>query len=198
MITEIKLTPTVRNLLCYQAESFFGESISSSGILPSICEALRKYKFFYHLESYFHNSTFYTYSSWKTIAKNKINKYEENAWNEHALSSRNLHIARACLENLPPRMFWAIADTYPDLVARRHVQVRLMSNFGLNGRIPWLTEPMVLSVSLAEKITKQFVLSFLTVPPSRQILTHFGVTCFRKLPILMLPMELKYHISSPI
>ena len=37
-------------------------------------------------------------------------------------------------------MFWAIADTYPDLVARRHVQVRLMGNFGLNGGIPWLAE----------------------------------------------------------
>ena len=48
--------------------------------------------------------------------------------------------ARACLENVPPRMFSAIADIYPDLVARRHVQVRLMGNFGLNGDIPWLAE----------------------------------------------------------
>ena len=53
--------------------------------------------------------------------KNKINRYEENAWNEYALSHPNLHIARACLENVPSRMFWAIADIYPDLAARRHV-----------------------------------------------------------------------------
>ena len=55
-----------------------------------------------------------------------------------------MHIAGACLENVPPLMFWAIADIYPDLVARRHVQVRLMAglmgNFGLNGGILWLAE----------------------------------------------------------
>ena len=33
-----------------------------------------------------------------------------------------------------------IADIFPDLVARRHVQVRLMGNFGLNGGIPWLAK----------------------------------------------------------
>ena len=69
-----------------------------------------------------------------------MNKYEEIAWNEYALSHPNLRIARACLENVRPRMFWAIADNYPDLVARRHVQVRLMGNLVLNGRIPWLAE----------------------------------------------------------
>ena len=36
-------------------------------------------------------------------------------------------------------MFWAIANIYLDLVVR-HVQVRLMGNFGLNGEIPWLAE----------------------------------------------------------
>ena len=71
--------------------------------------------------SWFHNSTFPNYPSWKTIVKNKINKYEENAWNEYVLSHPNLHIARTCLENVPSRMFWAIADIYPDLVARQHV-----------------------------------------------------------------------------
>ena len=55
------------------------------------------------------------------------------------LSHPNLDIARACLENVPPRMFWAITDIYPDLTARRHVQVRLMGNFDLNGGIPCFT-----------------------------------------------------------
>ena len=50
-----------------------------------------------------------------------------------SVHKENEGIARACLDNVPPRMFWAIADIYPDLVARRHVQVGLMSNFGLNG-----------------------------------------------------------------
>ena len=99
-------------------------------------------------------------------------------------------VSLTCLENVAPRMFWAIADIYPDLVARRHVKVRLMDNFGLNGGIPWLA----LSASLAEKITEHFVISFLTVPLSSQILTHSWCNL---LPIWMLPMELKFHSSSP-
>ena len=46
LITENKLTPTVRNLFHYRVDSFFDESISSLGILPSICEALRRYELF--------------------------------------------------------------------------------------------------------------------------------------------------------
>ena len=37
-------------------------------------------------------------------------------------------------------MFWAIADIYPDLVAGRHIHVRLLGNFGLNVEIAWLAE----------------------------------------------------------
>ena len=175
MITEHKLTPTVRNLFRYRVDSFFDENISSVGILPSICEALHRYELFDYFESWFHNSTFPNYSSWKTIVKSKINKYEENAWIEYAQSHPNLEKARVCLENVPSFMFWAITDIYPDLVARRHVQVRLMDNFGLNGG--W-RKPMVLSASLAEKTTKHFVNTFLTVRLSSQILTHSGVICF--------------------
>ena len=79
MITENELTPTVRKLFHYRVDSFFDENISSLGILPSIHEALHRYELFDYFESWFHNSTFPNYSSWKTIVKNKINKYEENA-----------------------------------------------------------------------------------------------------------------------
>ena len=108
MITRNKLTPTVRNLFHYRVESCFDESISSSGILPSICEALCRYELFDYFKSWFCNSTFPNYSSWKTIVKTKINEYEENAWNEYALGHLNLHTARACLENVPPHMFWVM------------------------------------------------------------------------------------------
>ena len=69
-----------------------------------------------------------------------LNKHEENAGNEYALSHPNLHTARPCLENVCPCMFWTVADIYPDLVARQHVQVRLMSNFSMKGGIPQLAE----------------------------------------------------------
>ena len=70
-IAENKLTPSVRNLFHYRAESFFNKSISSLGILLSICEALHRYKLFDYFESCFHNSSFLNYSSWKTIVKIK-------------------------------------------------------------------------------------------------------------------------------
>ena len=73
MISENKLTPTVRNLFQYRVDSFFDESSSSLVMLPNICEALRRYELFDYFESWFHNSTFPNYSSWKTIVKNKIN-----------------------------------------------------------------------------------------------------------------------------
>ena len=63
VITEIKLTATVRNLSDYRAESFSDERISSSVIPSSICEALCKYELFDYLESWFHNSNFPTYST---------------------------------------------------------------------------------------------------------------------------------------
>ena len=30
-----------------------------------------------------------------------------------------------------------LADNYPDLACRMHIQIRLMGNFGLNGGVPW-------------------------------------------------------------
>ena len=50
-----------------------------------------------------------------------------------------MRVAQTCLENISPYQFWSIADHYPDLVSRLHVQIRLMGNFGLNGGVPWLT-----------------------------------------------------------
>ena len=120
-----------------------------------------------NFESWFHYSTFPNYSSWNTTAKNKINKYEENAWNEYALSHCNLDIARASLENVPPRMFWAIVHIYLDLVARRHVQVKLMGNFGLNGGIPWLAETDG-SLCFTCREDNETLCHFLTAPLSSQ------------------------------
>ena len=49
-----------------------------------------------------------------------------------------MRFAHSCLENMLPFCFWSLDNQLPDLVSRLHIQVRLMSNFGLNGYIPWL------------------------------------------------------------
>ena len=51
-----------------------------------------------------------------------------------------MQIARSCLAYVTPFHFWSLADHFPDLVSRLHVQVRLMGQFGLSGGIPWLRD----------------------------------------------------------
>ena len=43
LITEPKMATVVKNLFGSRAESYFDSNISSNGVLPNICEALRKY-----------------------------------------------------------------------------------------------------------------------------------------------------------
>ena len=50
-----------------------------------------------------------------------------------------MRVAQACLENISPDQFWSIADFYPNLFRRLHVQITLMGNFEINDGVPWLT-----------------------------------------------------------
>ena len=94
---------------------------------------------FHYLELWFRESTFPTYSNWKTIVKTKILEKEADDWFRFCSDHPSMRVAQTCLENISPYQFWSIADHYPDLVSRLHVQIRLMGNFGLNGGVPWLT-----------------------------------------------------------
>ena len=51
-----------------------------------------------------------------------------------------MQVAQSCLNKVPPEQFWSLADSYPDLVSRLHVQIRLVGNFGPNAGIPWLSD----------------------------------------------------------
>ena len=51
-----------------------------------------------------------------------------------------MQIASSCLANVTPFHFSSLADRFPDLVSRQHVEVRLMSQFGPSGGIPWLRD----------------------------------------------------------
>ena len=71
--------------------------------------------------------------------RDKIFHCERHAWDSFCESSHpNMRVAHSCLENVPPLCFWSLANKSPELFSRLHIQVRLMSNFGLNGGIPWL------------------------------------------------------------
>ena len=137
LITEPKMAQSVRSLFMSRAESYFDASVTSMGVLPSIIEALNKYDLYNFFISWFHDSTFPTYSNWKCIVKTKVRNFEDNAWADYCVNHPGMHIAQACLRKVTPYQFWCLADNYPDLVSRMHIQIRLMGNFGLNGGVPW-------------------------------------------------------------
>ena len=114
--------PSVRNLLKSRTESFFDKNVKSIGILQSICEALNKYDSFNYLEIWSNSSTFPTYGNWKSIVKNKVCDVESKLWLEFCSGHPKMHVAQACLVNVSPSKFWSLADFYPDLVSRLHIQ----------------------------------------------------------------------------
>ena len=71
--------------------------------------------------------------------RRKVRENHNEVWSDFCLKQPDLKQAYDCLNNVPPHHFWSLANHYPDLVNRLHVQVRIMGNFGLNGGIPWLT-----------------------------------------------------------
>ena len=139
LITEPKIAPAVSYLFSSRLESFFDANITSRGVLATICDSLQKYNLFPYLGLWFRESTFPTYSNWKTIEKTKILEKEADDWFHFCSNHPSMRVAQTCLENIPLYQFWSIADRYPDLVSRLHVQIRLMGNFGLKGSVPWLT-----------------------------------------------------------
>ena len=131
-MTEPKMATVVKNLLRSRAESYFDSNISSTGVLPNICEALRKHGLFNCFKLWFETSVFPVYSWWKAIVRRKVCENQNEVWSDFCLKHPDLKQVYDCLNNLPLYHFWSLADHYPDLVSRLHVQVKIMGNFGLN------------------------------------------------------------------
>ena len=130
----------VKSLFKSRAASYFDPNIKSIGVLPSICDTLCKYNLFTYFETWFHNSIFPCYEEWKSIVYHEVRTSEINKWTEYCVSHPNLHVAKTCIDNIPPQQVWSLTDQNPDLVRHLHVQVRLMGNLGLNAGMPWLSD----------------------------------------------------------
>ena len=72
LILDAKTAPVVRNLFESRTQSYFDTNIASKGVLISICEILHKYDLFSYIESWFSDSAFPTYLTWKTIVMKKF------------------------------------------------------------------------------------------------------------------------------
>ena len=103
LLTEPKMTFVVKSLFQSRAASYFDPNIKSVGVLPSICDTLCKYNLFTYFETWFHNSIFPCYEEWKSIVYHEVRNSEMNKWTEYCVSHPNLHVAKACIDNIPPQ-----------------------------------------------------------------------------------------------
>ena len=104
------MAPIVCKPFDARAKSLFDTSIDSLGVLPTICDALKKYDLFCYFDQWFIDSSFPTYFTWKAIVYRKIREFEANAWDTFITDHPDLHIAHDCLVNTPPRKFWSISE----------------------------------------------------------------------------------------
>ena len=138
LITEQKMSPTVRHLFRTRTDSFFDADPASLGFIPRIYETLNKYDLL-HFQLWFSESIFPCYENWKVIVRTKIREKENTIWQAFCTHHSAMQIAQVCLENVSPHQFWSITNNFLDLVSRLHVQIRLMGNCGLNSGIPRLS-----------------------------------------------------------
>ena len=86
-----------------------------------------------------------------------------------------MQVAQVSLENVSPHQFWSIADNFPDLVSRLHVQMRVMVNCYLNGGFPWLSNTDGAHCFSARRVSKRSFISSLIVQNSKIILNPCGL-----------------------
>ena len=102
-ITEPKMAPAVsRYLFSSRLDNFFDANITSRGVLATIGDSLHKCNLFHYLELWFRESTFPTYSNWKTIVKTKIIEKEADDWFRFCSDHPSMRVAKTCLRTFPP------------------------------------------------------------------------------------------------
>ena len=79
------MATVIKNLFRSRAESYFDSSISSTGVLLNIFEALRKYGLFDYFKLWFETSVFPVYSRWKTTVRRKVCENQNEVWSDICL-----------------------------------------------------------------------------------------------------------------
>ena len=76
------MAAVVKNLFRSRAESYLDSTIPSTGVLPNICDALRKYGLFDYLKLWFKTSAFPVYSWWKATVRRKVRGNQNEVWSD--------------------------------------------------------------------------------------------------------------------
>ena len=111
LLTKPKMVTVVKNLFRSRAESYFDSNTSSTGVLPKICKALRKYGLFDYFKLWFETSVFPVYSSRKATVTRKVRENETRydptfawntrIWNKHMTAWITSHLTKVFNKSLP-------------------------------------------------------------------------------------------------
>ena len=97
-------------------------------------------------------------------------------WTKYCASHPNLHLAKACIDTVPPQQFWSLIDQYPDLVRHLRVQVILVGNLGLNAGVPWLSDTDGRKRFICKNGVEDTGHSFFDCMSSEKISLSYGLT----------------------
>ena len=162
------MAPSVRNLIRSRTKSLFDKDVKSTGMLLSICEALNNYDLFNYFEIWFNSST--------TATGNQLSKIKFVALKAVVVGTLFWSSEHACRTSLlRKRLSRPLADLYPDLVSRLHIQVRIMGNvltFAFHGSLIL----RAFFVLYAKKTQKRYVTTLLSVTLLGIIVVLCGVT----------------------
>ena len=106
----------------------------------------------------------------------KVHENQNEVWSDFCWTHPYLKQANDCSNNVPPYHFWSLANRYPDLVSRLHVQVRIMGNFGLNGGILWLTNTEGTTCFVCKQGVETVNHFLLECPGFKETLIPFGTS----------------------
>ena len=84
------MATVVKNLFRRRTESYFDSNISCTGVLPDICEALRKYGLFYCFKLWFKTSVFPVHSWRKATVRRKVRENQSEVWSDFCLKHPDL------------------------------------------------------------------------------------------------------------
>ena len=122
-------------------ESLLDSNVHSVGVITLLYHFVQKYELTHIIDEWFESGTFPSPGIWKKLNKTKIHAAESEKWYTFCACHPNFGLAGAAFTHISSymyRQYWSLTFDYPDLVKHFHLQVRIVSNFGLNGGIPWL------------------------------------------------------------
>ena len=138
IVTLPKIPDVVKAVMKSRLLDFFqGGNSSPHGFLHDIACLLEKDKLMTCalLEN---SSLFPSCCKWKAIVNSRLFRIHDSRPEAVGLEVPNLKLVLSAFTSMNPNFYWFLTSEMPDLVPKRHTQLRVMGNSGMQGGIPWL------------------------------------------------------------